>query len=278
MSRLRSIIYMAAGAAAITYGAHQYATRYSDGSIWQRQSVHIERIYRNETALYSKIAPEAAASQRQSRFKDLRSGLAGLEAASGEERCRFEAGFERRLYADSDEAVAEALANESFQPYPHCTAGARVKDETVWIPFAAGALALLYGLYRFLQSFRKDPGILGKDGRKRQKEMENERRETLLSYGIGPAHALTITQESIRVQSVDDVLKGHHLAIFVINVLENYGFSKDDVQRILLSYPGVLNRSPEQLCERLSALEDGGTISQDELRARVLRLPGILGS
>jgi hypothetical protein len=278
MSRLRSIVYMAAGAAAISYGAYEYSARFSNESIWQRQSVQIERTYRNERPPGSKTAPPEAEANRHGRYEELRAGLSGLADASGEERCRFEARFERKLATGSSEAAAESLANESYEPFSQCTAGSRLKDGQTSIPAIGGLLVLLYGIYRFIKSFSRDPGVLGKDGEKRRKEMANDRRETLLAYGLGHAHAHTITEESMRVQSVHDVLHGNHLATFVISVLQNYGFSKPDVQRILLAYPGVLNRTPEEICDRLSQLEDGGVKTQDEVRETVLRLPAMLGA
>jgi hypothetical protein len=108
MGRTASTVLIAAGAAAIWMNVHSDSTRYSDDSIWKRQSLIVERYVRDAPAKTQKLG-------------ELRAGLSELGPSSREERCRFETRFEALVVNRGNAAAAEAaIASRSFEPYAEC--------------------------------------------------------------------------------------------------------------------------------------------------------------
>ncbi|MFH0885263.1 MAG: hypothetical protein V1861_06140 [Candidatus Micrarchaeota archaeon] len=277
MGTARSLIIAALGAASISYGAYEFNARYSREAIFERQQVMIEHVCRAESAATVKETAERANSRRAQRLQTLETGLSALGDASIKERCEFEAIFERQLLATGRaprEFSVPVTFEHSQSQFPQCSMESMVKDTTTVVTSLVGLSALLLGLYNLL---KRKPSHLGKEVDKRVKAMENERKDALLAYGIPPAFAHTITLESVRAQSAYELHMCVHSTRMLLQVLENYGFSKGDIQRILLCFPPLLNKSPEALRHRLSELEENGIRTQQEVMAAVVKLPGILG-
>ncbi len=273
MGRVRSLIFIGIGAAALAYGAHEYSTRYSDSRIWERQGTQIEREYRRA----SRDSPADADSVRSRRYAALRSGLDGLQNASGGERCRFEMDFDRQITQGGPEAATRAISRESYIPYEACRPEHRLQSSSSVFYGLGGILALLAGVIGFIRSFRRPESALGSAMDRARKRTQEERRGELLREGFHRADAYSIAAESVRVQSVDEALSGSGSARAMISALKSYGFTNDDVRSLLIACPPILNRSSLELSARLSSMEEGGAKSPEEVRDEALRLPGLLG-
>jgi hypothetical protein len=285
MGKARPLAFAALGAAAIAYGAFEFNARYSREGIFERQQVVIEHVYRAESAAKTtgvdEMAPSIRAEMNKARnLQSLSIGLNSLGDASINERCEFEALFERGLLTNGRtggdaKTVSSSTPSEGLQsPIPRCTTESMLKDTTTEISAFVGLSALLLGLYNLL---RRKKSLLGKELDRRMKEMENERKDTLLIYGIAPGFAHTITSESLRSQSAYELHTCVHGTRSLLDCLENYGFTKSDIQRILLCFPPLLNLSPAHVGGRLSALEEGGARAPQDVMAAVVRLPALLG-
>ncbi|MFH0737023.1 MAG: hypothetical protein V1827_06625 [Candidatus Micrarchaeota archaeon] len=270
MTKLRSLIYAGIGAAAIAYGSCQYTDSVSSKSVFSRQKNVIDRMYKMERR------DPSSADRRAQRLADLRKGLKGLEGASGEKRCRFEADFKSSLMASRKGAKKATAADEEYEPYSHCKPAERAKDKSVAIPFLAGIIAFLYGAFSFFRRSEDGPRAMTQDGVDRQKKMESERKTALQALGCTRSQAAIIAKASMDAMSIDEAILGPISPVPTLTALTSYGFSADEVKSLLHAYPSVLNKSPEYLAARFLALESDGKTS-DQVRAEVLRLPGILG-
>lgn len=277
MSRTKSLVLATLGAAALTYGAHEYSARFSNENIFRGVQPEIERVHRIE-ARGGRDALARAAELRMQRYGALRAGISRLDNSSAEERCRYKTQFTGGLLSGNPRTLPEATAHEGYEPFSRCRASEQLKDPTTLTLGIGGISLFLIGFAGFIRSFfNRGVGMLGKEADKKRREMEKERRDALLAFGFPPADALSITSESIRAQSVNDVLFGTHTCASILRVLENYGFSGAEVQKIVLTFPGLLNRSPETITARLVELESGGEKPPEDVRTRVLRLPASLG-
>jgi hypothetical protein len=295
MGKARSLVFAALGAATLSYGAYEFNARYSRESIFERQQVAIEHVYRVESAARTRavegpmalIGAESnrADSNKARNLQNLNTGLSSLSDSSINERCEFEAQFESQLLANS--RPTNVRPSGDFRPipssaapmgpetrFPHCSTESMLKDTTSEVTAFVGLSALLVGLYNLL---KRKKSLLGKELDRRMKAMENERKDTLLLYGIAPGFAHTITSESLRTQSAYELHTLVHGTPSLLAALENYGFTKSDIQRILLCFPPLLNLSPAHVCDQLSVLEDGGIKTPQEVMSAVVRLPAILG-
>jgi len=274
MTTLRSLVIAGVGAAAMYYGASEYGDRYKAKEIFQRMRPAIEHNYRVEAR--GRIPADKAKADllRKERYKDLRKGLAGLEGKTSEARCRFEVDFGKKVKGNP-----KALdMSEQYEPYGHCGTKEQMKDKSVAIPFFGGLLVMLYGLGGLLRNlFRKEPGLIGEDGAKRQKEMELERKTALEGIGFTRTEAVAIARESVKLQSYDQAVYGTVSAMSMLGTLQSYGFSQTEVQSLVKAYPAILNKSAEMVSAKLISLEDGGNIAADQVRKDVLRLPAMLG-
>jgi len=298
MGKAGPLVLAALGAASIAYGACELNSRYSKESIFGRQQVVIEHVYRAESPARPDGAkgasgagePAKAESNKARRLQDLAIGLHSLGDAPIQERCEFEAQFERQSLAGLAGALelgtpipAVGLTRASTppeggqspqSPVPHCSMENILKDTTTEVTLLAGLTAFLAGIFGLM---KRRSSMLGKEADGRRKAMENERKDALLQYGIPPAFAYTITTESLRAQSAYELHTCVHTSISLLHALRDYGFSKSDIQRILLCFPPLLNMTPEALGSRLSELEENGARTQQEVLAAVVKLPGVLG-
>ena len=277
MSRVKSLVFAGLGAAALSYGAYEYSTRFSDQNIWNKLQPRIERTFRMD-ARGGRDRQLRADERRTERLDSLRGGISRLGNSSMEERCRFVKEFSSGLLSSAPETLAEARRQETYAPGSECTPVEQAKDTTTLALGIGGISLFLIGIAGFIKSFFKGGlGQFGKDAEKKRKEMEKERFDSLLALGLPPADAKSVSMESIRVQSVDDVLCRSHSCSSVLRVLDNYGFSKEEVQKIVLTFPGLLNRSPEQITSKLIDIENCGEKPPEEVRKNILRLPASLG-
>lgn len=275
MTRVRSLIFIGAGALLLGNGVYGHYTRYSRDNVFERQNGRIEYQYRME----ARESVQGATRARESRIAELDRGLDAMEGASAERMCMFERRFEESLRSTDPASVLRGVENETYVPGSQCGTSAQITKtaKELYAPFGLGLLLLgIYGFIRKTILRRGENSPLGREGEKKRAKMERERRDALQTYGLSPADAFTVAKESIRVQSVNDALYGNHTARGVISVLESYGFYKDEVQRVLVAFPPVLNRPPEALTSSLKELErEHGT--PEAVRETVLRLPGVLG-
>lgn len=144
MSKMKSLVFAAAGAAGIYAGIEHYNGRFSDENIWTRQRPQIEAAARSERA-----------PNPDSRFAALRAGLDSTQIKSGtpEARCRFETEFQAMTNAHGDAALATRIMDrESYNRFHRCTKEERLKETASHGYPIIGALAALYGVVTFLSS------------------------------------------------------------------------------------------------------------------------------
>ena len=287
MGKAGPLFLAALGAASLAYGAYELNSRYSKESIFGRQQVVIEHVCRSESpagpegakGASGAVEPANAESNKARRLRDLTIRLHSLGDASIRGRCEFEAQFEYQSLAGTGSVPGRGMpvsaAPEGAQsPVPHCSMESMLKDTTTEVTLLAGLSAFLAGIFSLL---RRKASIHRKEADRRMKSIENERKDALLQYGIPPAFAHSITTESLRAQSVYGLHTCVHSTLSLLHALRDYGFSKSDIQRILLCFPPLLNMTPEALGSRLSELEENGSRTHQEVLAAVVRLPGIIG-
>jgi len=268
-----------AGGLVITGAAvHDYATRYSNDSIWTRQKAQIERLYHPGQTRFGRLSPQQAEELKTLRLEELRAGISRLEGASREERCVFDKHFHARLGAKTEQEAAALVANESYEPYGECKSSEQLKDTaTKWYTLA-GLAAILVGAFSLIASFVGGrQSSLAPELQKKRKKMEKESRESLTNFGFSKKSVEDIVSGALAAQTVNDMIYYTHTTANVLRTLENYGFSKAEIENILLTHPLILSVQPILIGSRLHDLENGDkkkTVA--EVKAEVLRMPAVL--
>jgi hypothetical protein len=278
MSRFNSTVLLAAGALCVGIGTHNFVSKYSDQAIFQRQRGVIEKVYAREARAPGRDAAKKAEERRAQRYGELRSGLAELnerDVPSAGEHCRFEARFEKRLRTGSADAAAEEISREGIKPFEQCTLEGRAKEKDVSTFMVIGVPLFLLGGVGLLRSFGKDKGE--KERIQRSRLLEGNRRKALMDFGIEPGNAARIAKASLATLSTYDTFSANTGAAQVLSALEIYGFTRTEIEAILLVVPKLLNDNTTELSQTLIGMENDGRRSQSEVISDVVRLPGLLG-
>lgn len=141
MKRTTAALLIVAGAAVGVKVDHEYASRYSNESIWERQSTLLERHVRDPAA-------------RKQKLEELRTGLKGLDENSREDRCIYESRFEAVVAHNGNVSAAEAdLVTKSFEPNAGCKSGPQLEKVLYSYPAIFSTLAFVAGLFGMIGSF-----------------------------------------------------------------------------------------------------------------------------
>ncbi|MFH0737024.1 MAG: hypothetical protein V1827_06630 [Candidatus Micrarchaeota archaeon] len=277
MTRSRSLLFAAIGAAAISYSYHSYGDRFSGSEITKRIKPNIENIYADDRISGDRSRNSNAEKARSDRYERLSKGLSALKNKSSAQRCRFELDFTNRLGVIGKEASDASMKEDAIGPQEECGFEHRIKDGPVIVPFVIGLLSLAYGFFVCLAAPKPDRPFFERAESARLKMLlAAERRKNIQGLGLAYDEADAIAQKSLEDLGYTDLKYKRNNTASIIRALTDYGFSEKNVVSILRDNPGVLNSGGDSLSHSLSFYENDGRRKPEEVRAMVLERPEIL--
>jgi hypothetical protein len=269
----------AIGAATIGYSYHRYDSRYSGSGIIERNKPIIESIYREERYSEDRRIRGNAESKKESRLSELRDGLAKLKKRSSSERCQFEMSFNDHIYGGPKIAAIRAVPGQKIQKHKECTAKERVKDASALGPFTVGFLILVYGIYGFIvSSFPGSPSYpfpLRAEIAKLRKDMIEERRKSLIGYGVPNQSAKYIAKESVMCLDYSTIKYERFDHPSLLRAMADIGFSTEEISGLFQSNPYLLNHGGSNTSVIFSMLSEFG-FSKTDILGFVRDQPGVV--